>query len=99
MSQKPERPHTAEQIAALPEEGFGVASYEFTDADRKRGYAEINGARVEVRDGIQRVQYPLPIDEVIFFSEDSDVTHYQDSDGVRWRLGLYRDGRWFRQRT
>lgn len=91
------RPRTAEQIEALPEDGFGVAIYEFTDLDRARGFAEINGNRIEVKENIRQIQYPVPIDEVAFFSEDFEITHYMDRSGVRWKLGQYRNGGWFRQ--
>lgn len=91
-------PRTVEEFACLPEgAGFGVETYEFTDADRERGYAEVNGASVELRDGIRSMQWPVAGNAVAYF-DDGGLHGYCDSEGVDWKLGRYADGRWFRRR-
>jgi hypothetical protein len=44
------------------------------------------------------VLVPVAPEMVAFWSEDEDVISCLDYDGIRWTLGRYADGSWFRHR-
>ena len=100
MSDQHQRPRTAEQFEALqvgPE--YDVARYEITDADRRRGYAEISGGRYEiVHSQIQFIEIPIAPEIASFWSEQDDTISWVDVSGA-WVLGRYADGRWFKKRV
>lgn len=94
-----QRPHTAEQIAALPEGPmYGFEEHPYTEQDRKNGYITVRGKRINVVVGCSKVMTPIAPDVVATYADETDVIAYVDADGIGWTLGRYADGRWFRQR-
>jgi hypothetical protein len=55
------------------------------------------GIEERVIDGVLR-RVPVAPDLAAIYHDEHDVIGYVDGDGVRWRLGQYRNGQWFRRR-
>lgn len=94
------RPRTAEEMDALPiGPAFGMFLHDVSDADRARGYTLIKGRPCPVTDTQAAVRMPVAPAVIATWAEDDDIQSYCDTNGERWTLGQYADGRRFRQRS
>lgn len=94
------RPRTVAEIAALPEgPAIGFEEFSYTEQDRKNGYIVVRGKRLNIVVGCNSVKIPIMPEVVAQMVEDNDILGYTGTDGIHWILGLYADGRWFRQRA
>lgn len=91
---------TAEKIAALPEgPSSGMQEVILTPEESAKGEKTIVGGRsVTFTPGIRSLKLPDPRPTVAIFLDDDDVQSYVDADGIRWSLGRYANGEWFRSR-
>lgn len=92
------RPRTVAEIAALPEGPlFGVREYLVTAEDRARGYAIIEGRRINIIGAIDKIMIPVAPEVVATYAVEDEPLGYRDADGIFWSLGQYANGDWFRQ--
>ena len=62
------------------------------------GFAHVGDKRYTVVEGIKSIRIPEIKPVLTDFLDDDDVITFADADGVRWSVGLYADGTYYKQR-